>query len=522
MGILRRGLLALSLANLLALPLWVELFRPGQTFLIDGAESLGTVAAVLLVAGALFLLSLTGRLLPGSIRAPVCAAVLLAMAGLVAWGAVKPVLLRWIPLLLGHWKLGVTAGLVALAAIAVVLVLRCPDALTRGIGVLLLALSPYAVFTIGQAIWNVWRLGPEAEALAYPTIDVPRLSGSSERVRTVVLLFDEFDYELAFGGSEPPILPVFRELTNQPGTLFATHAYPPMHSTVMSVPAMLTGRLVSDGAFASAPDGDLTLRFASGERSRFGAEQTLFSDLRSASLRSLRMDEAVLPPMRLAGPADADVVVPAAGRAPQPVDVHLRTRLADWIGTLPLAHSHLWDLKALAWMGLPHPSVRKRAIVAQMADLAANADVDVQLLHILLPHKPVVFDTREKMLGAGAGGDYRANLLATDMALGQILSAIKRSGRWERTHVVITTDHFYRNKQAEFGTGDHRIPFIVRLAGDQSPPLRYDGPFNTVQFRGLMHALVTGKVATTGRLSEVIRSGTAFGESPLTEYRRGW
>lgn len=523
MRVSRRLWLSLSLANLLAIQLWIELFKPGQTFLIDGQESLGALAAVLLGAAAVFLAACAVDLLPARLRSHVSAAALIAAMALVLWAGIRPLILGWLPYFLGRGQMWLLAVLLVGAGVSTYLAVRHPGATKRGVTAILFVLSPYVLVTMGQVLWHVQQVGLGPNSVAHPQMEAPRLAAGLSRLRTVVLIFDEFDYEVAF--ADPAVaqrLVRFSALRQEPGTFFATAAYPPMHSTMMSLPAMLTGQLVRASADRREPQGDLQLTFLNGAEQAYSAAQTVFTDLRSQGRRSLRMNEMILPPMRLDGPGDADVVVPAAGRSPQGIGHHTRAKLAEWFDMLPFARSRLWDMKVLRWLGLPHPWERKEAIVAQMASLAADADSDLIFLHVLLPHKPVVFDAGRGGMGPGAGTSYRDNLIATDMALGRIVDAIKQAGRWDDTHLVVTTDHFYRNKGSEFGLGDHRIPFLVHVAGDRSAPVTFQIPFNTVLFRALVGAIARGEIKDTAVLGAQVRQAATFGESPLTEYRKGW
>lgn len=518
-----RFLLSLSLANLLAIQLWIELISGGHRSQIDGPEYLGTLCAVLLGAMAIWASSLCDFLIPKAWRPRVSAAFLLACVGLLAWAVTKPFALSWWPYILGFsrgWS--VVAALFALLAFAAPAIWRAELTIAATTS-LLLVLSPFIAVTFGQIAWQAYRLSQSPASAAPLVVLAPQLAANDAHIRTVALIFDEFDYEIAFGDpTTAKTLQRFTSLRKEPGTLFATNAYPPMHSTMMSLPAMLTGRLVRESSFLKEPQGDILLTYADGTQQPLSEAPTLFSDLRAHGKRSLRMNEAVLSQMRVAGSGDADIVIRAAGQRSGGVGYHVRQKLAEWLSILPFYRSRLWDMHVLQWLGLPHPWERKDAIIDQMATLAATTDSDLLFLHILLPHKPVVFDRSRNGLGPLAGSAYRDNLLATDQALGRIVDAIRGAGRWSTTNLVVTTDHFYRNKRSEFALGDHRIPYIAHLAQDESAPVSIDIPFNTVAFRAMLESIVQGKVTNTAELTQLIQRNAAFGESPLTEYRKGW
>jgi hypothetical protein len=62
---------------------------------------------------------------------------------------------------------------------------------------------------------------------------------------------------------------------------------------------------------------------------------------------------------------------------------------------------------------------------------------------------------------------------------------------WNSNHIIISSDHWLRRSD---GT-DHRVPFIVKLAGTKSS-VSYDKSFNTVISRALIVALLKKEVAS--------------------------
>ena len=518
-GLLRRAVASLSLANLLGLQVWLVLFRPGQEAPLPGVEFAAAILAVLLLAAGLWSIDALLRLTPEPARGTVRVAGLAFAWVLIAWAALKPSLQQWLQFALGTWRTWLLAVLVVAALLLLAALWRHQRRAMSWMSLAALALSPYVLVTFAHAGWEAHARG--VAAVSDVRDATPRLAPGQHRLRTVVLLFDEFDYELAFGPTAGrQLLPALDTLRGQ--ALFARNAYPPMHSTMMSVPAMLTGRLVRDGRFSDEHPGDLQLRFDPDDRELLSTQPTLFSDLRARGLTSLRMNDALLPHARLPGVADADVVVPPAPDQLRSLPDHVAGHLIAMSTLLPFAKGHAIEARLERALGVPPASVHVAQVADQMVDLAGDGAADLLFLHILLPHLPVVFDPTADTFASTTSPDYRDNLKGVDQVVGRILARLKSTGRLDETQLIVVSDHFFRTKRAMYGLGDHRIPFIARFARDERPVGDFDRPFNTVLLRAMLVDVADGDIRDSAGLARWIDAHATFGESPLTEYRKGW
>ena len=99
---------------------------------------------------------------------------------------------------------------------------------------------------------------------------------------------------------------------------------------------------------------------------------------------------------------------------------------------------------------------------------------------------------------------YLDALQLADQSLGQVRRAMEASGVWENTHLLLTSDHPYRQRRRIDGVrNDNRIPFIVRVAGS-SETVAYDGDFNTVLAPDLVIGLLRGEVRTANEVRDWI------------------
>lgn len=511
---------SLSLANLLALQLWMVLFRSGNAVQPTNEKLVGAVFAVVMIACVLGLVALvfeTSWRFKSNLR---WKAIGLAFVwGMILWGALKPSLLQFLQYAMGVAKPFALGASFIGSLLALVVVWRYPQQAARGMTVGAFIFAPFVCVTFFNAMQLASEVGLQKDQS--PAIQFPSFQEGATHKRTVVLLFDEFDYELAFeAGAKKHALPVLNGLVKD--SLFATRAYPPMHSTMMSVPAMLTGKLVQNAESRDQYPGDLILHYESGERAVFSEQDTLFSELRRRGYRSLRMNDGLLPAKRLPGIADADFVLPVPSTPLVSIVDHAKEHLADLTAIVPFSKSIALDTKVKQFFGLPHPFQHVANVADRLVELAADGNADLVFLHVLLPHLPVVFDPLVHRFGPVQSTDYRDNFGAVDLTVGRVIKALQANGRLADTNIVIVSDHFFRQKRSIYGLGDHRIPFIVRFGRDEAPVGMFDQSFNTLLFRQMIIEIVLGRIQNSKSLAGWISQHATFGESPLLEYRKGW
>lgn len=511
---------ALSFCNLLALPVWIALFRADARYTKSSGDYLGAVFFLFGSACALWLVDKAlGRAL-GARYARIRVGLALCCLTLLAWGIVRPYVGIWIPMLFYFGKLLPLVVMSMVAAGVFLLVLRYPAGFLDLCAKLIIVLSPFVLFTAGNALHRASAVEQrEVREAALPSA-WQHLPDSSRKTRIVVVLFDEFDYEVGFEKrAAKQVLPEFDRFRGT--SVFATHAYPPAHSTSMSVPAMLTGKLVARSREDGELAGDKRLVFADNSEARLSLQASVFSDARARGKTSLRMSAAYLPDFVLKGGFDADQVVPVHPTGSDTVGEGFFEALLGVLGTVPFSETIGVDQALRVATGIKPAAALVAGAVETAADLAAHADADLIYLHLLLPHLPTVFDPATGRFVWSGRQSYEANLMGADHALGKIRKALEAAGRWDATTLLIKSDHFFRLKRPVYGLGDHRVPFIVKLSGQHAGAV-LDQPFNLVLFRPLMTALLSSSVEDAAQLSTWIGQSATFAESPLTVYREGW
>jgi hypothetical protein len=142
--------------------------------------------------------------------------------------------------------------------------------------------------------------------------------------------------------------------------------------------------------------------------------------------------------------------------------------------------------------------------------LAADPNLGLVLLHYPVPHTPGIYDRHRDEFSIAPGVNYLDNLRLADRVLGKLHDAMDQAGLWDKTIVLVTSDHRWRTEifktlphwtpeeaalAASLSIPDHRVPYLLKLASQkQAHP--YDQPFNTVITHDLLLALLRGELAS--------------------------
>jgi hypothetical protein len=150
--------------------------------------------------------------------------------------------------------------------------------------------------------------------------------------------------------------------------------------------------------------------------------------------------------------------------------------------------------------------------LAAVEAVVTNPNVDLAFIHLPFPHAPALFDRKTSQFVPELRG-YTDNLALTDHVLGQIRNAMEQSGQWDRSTIVVSSDHpwrinkwklaarsnkFYISDNDRALTGeieDHRIPFFLKMP-DQRETITYTRPFNTIVTHDLVLAVLKGEIFT--------------------------
>ena len=138
----------------------------------------------------------------------------------------------------------------------------------------------------------------------------------------------------------------------------------------------------------------------------------------------------------------------------------------------------------------------------------------------------VLINSRVKdALEVDGESSYIDNLRLVDRTMAELRRAMEATGTWDRTTVLVTSDHWWRHElwrqagelareEVPFASKvDHRVPFILKLAG-QREAVTYEPAFNTVAIHDLILAILGGEVHDAADAIAWLDQHRSIGESP--------
>lgn len=387
---------------------------------------------------------------------------------------------------------------------------------------ILVILSPLSLILVGNGVW-LWYKG----ALATSTPLARPLLVKKEGPRIVWIVFDELDYRVAF--VERPIslqLPEFDRFRSQ--SIDAMRAVSPADYTQRTMPSLITGKLVS--AYEPIQLNEWLLTLGKKERVGWSTISNVFSRAREAGFNS-GLAGWFLPYCRIIGRDLADCYSQLQR------DRHRQMSLFE---------AMLDQAKEVLPAVLPNRLIDKNArnlkiyerqthlfvyqgVRAEAKKLAVNRSLGLVLLHYPVPHTSGVYNRRKDGFSIEPGANYLDNLRLADRTLGELRHAMEQAGLWEETIVLVTSDHRWRTEiwdkrldwtpeeaalAARLTTTDHRVPYLLKLAG-QKQVHPYYLEFNTVVTHDLLLAILRGELASTDSVVKWLDQHRSSAETQL-------
>ncbi len=498
----RDAAVALSLANLLWLPVWSDgvyaLARPRNLYFFatspEPARALLSILFVLSLAAVLYHL---GTRFGG--RAPSRIA-FVASVGYAA-NAIR------LEAPLAGWHSTALLGLLGIVVLAGAAGSRWRSRLSVVAYGALLCLSPFSIVTLTEA-GSIWLRLRSASANAAVLQPVAR--ATPER-RLVVLVVDEFDYETAFEKRPPDLnLPAFDRLRNE--SWWATRAFPTTNATITSVPSMLSGKLVSPTWGIVSPH-DLELEIA-GTRQRWSELPSIFHVAREMGLGT-----AVIgwyhPYCRVFG----SVLDRCASfdYRPDPEPAFIPLVFGQLLLNATPGSRHLGVAAAEGQPRWLRFELRKQQYERMLSELTRTIQGDSQVglvyAHLPIPHDPYIFDRATRSYSSR--GDYLGNLALSDNALESVLESVARAS--VPTALLVTSDHSNRfdsagallkdAARARTDQPSYRVPLALRFEASRSCAYVHEGLTRGASVFDVTRAYLSGQLATCADVSSVIDGG---------------
>jgi hypothetical protein len=468
-------LAALSLANLCFIALWDGLlnFTPDQAFFFEnpppGTAYVAAFANVIFMGSVFFLLIRLARWIAaryGGAGFVLGSLPILLLIALPAGKSTARLLADRIPDADPPRVIAVLAFVLgATAAIA-------RRHFFKLVSAVLVTISPLILV---EAILSISKCRTDRSAEFAHAPLAPRLPAVFPRI--VWIIFDELDYRLAFPDRPSNVaMPEFDRLREE--SLFAEHAISPAPDTVPSVPSLLIGKVIpNDKSLAAA-----LLR-----------NPTIFSSAHAAGANAAVVGWH-LPYCRL-------FAQDLAACSSHNLENELSETDKTFMRSLVLEQESLFAYGYRSLLGeSPRLKYRIWMLNAMHADAlrdVADSSLNLVFLHLPVPHAPYLYDrfshTFPRLyLGTST---YLDNLALTDLYLGDLRAAMTTAGLWDKTTVLVTSDHPNRSSMSVDGKSDPRVPFLLKLAG-QISGLTYRPILRTVVTKSLLVAILNREITT--------------------------
>lgn len=477
-------LAAFSLANLSFIELWDGLlnYTPEQSFFLEHAPARTAYAAAftsVLIVGLLFFLVIRFARWIGTRYGTVGLIIggfpLLLLIAVPAAKSLLRLVLNRVPDLDRTILIGVIAFLVvATAAIA-------RRRFFAFVSALLVIISPLIPI---EAVLSVSRCWADSSSVYAAGPLAPRTPNSLPRV--VWIIFDELDFRLSFLDRPSNVpMPEFDRLRAQ--SLFAENAFSPAPDTLPSVPSLLTGKQL---ASVETPNPTTFLL----DDVPAGSQPTIFSSVHAMGGNGAAIGW-YFPYCRL---FSQDLAACSA----HDMGNELSETGATFASALSLQLQSLFSYGFRSLLGQSPRAKYRVGILHALHDDASRAVADPSLnlvfLHLPMPHAPYLYDRfsyrfPKRYLTAGS---YLDNLALADIYLGDFRDAIIAAGLWDKTTLIVTSDHPNRLSMEVDGKEDPRVPFLLKMAG-QTEGVTYEPGLRTLVTKSLIEAILNRQVATS-------------------------
>jgi hypothetical protein len=433
--------------------------------------------------------------------------------GAVATVKLSPVNLE--PMIRSRWFWPV-AGVLILALAG--FVFRRAHAASHFMREVFLYSTPLLAFTLFQAARVSLVPFPRADYADGPL--APRFSAAPSKTRVVWIIFDELGEAITFENRPPGLdLPNFDRLRTE--SFHASAADAPAGFTLISIPSLLLGQLVE---VTSQGPADLEIQMAGRPKASWSSLPNVFD-----AARGLGFNTALAgwyhPYGRLLNHSLSECFwtamwLPGAVEEPsmrESFAARMWNRARWQTEAFPLIHRFTNRLPGLEPGKLQREQrlerfeyLRDRAI-----EVAGDPSVGLAFLHLSVPHPPAIYDRARRELTAGGSRGYLDSVALADLTLGAVRRHMEETGVWNRTAVLVSSDHSWRvsmwRDQRELNHEDETIsalnsesvPFLLKLPG-QTAGVRYGVRFNTVVSSRIVTAVLAGELKTPEGIAPLI------------------
>ncbi|NMW22215.1 MAG: sulfatase-like hydrolase/transferase [Chlorobiaceae bacterium] len=491
-------LVYLSLANLIMLKVWFSLlpFNIGKSFWLRHSQfnsyEAAIICTVLIAAtlwGASFIAGHWQKIMPGVWSAIYGMTFCFILNGIrVQYGWTKDTIYN----ALGAWGF-LLSGIAILLVIAsiVFVMIRYWCIIDRHHYRVPLMLTPFLLVTFGQSAFALWKAESEILFIS-PAYHHLRFTENTHSMSVIWIIFDELDYRIAFGHRPKELLlPEFDKL--QKSSIVAINAFSPASDTSISIPALLIGIPLKNTRPMSSTSMIITEN--NGKNSSFQTTSTIFADMHHHGSRTALFGW-FFPYSRL---FDAIDVIKDYSNDSMTSDSLLQS--------IVLLLRSLVESCNYSLFGNSIPIKNHIMITTSMhKDVVQYLQTNLYgfcFLHYSVPHNPNIYNRRTHTYGTNRDikAGYLDNVALADQILGEIRTTMQKTGSWDKTLVIVSSDHHWRVNTYDGIIDQKHVPFLVKMP-DQRKSILISDRFETVNTKQMILNIVDGKIKTPEALKQ--------------------
>jgi len=352
--------------------------------------------------------------------------------------------------------------------------------------------APFSLIFVGQSLYYALVVAPNH--IQKPQVVLVKKKPAG-KTKVVFLLFDEWDYRLSF--VDRPAGIKLKELDNlRKNSVFFTNAYPPANNTLYSIPAITSGVMIKEAV--PIGENDLSIVTTKGQTTSWEKLPSLFKNLKNEGYSSGVLG-SFLPYCRVLG-KDID----------ECKWYNLATQETSYGDTFfeKLVNQNRTLIETPRYSPFGQSLLVKEHIknFEQISDdartMLANDDHDFVYIHFPIPHSPYIYNPQKDDLSLtnNTVSGYANQLQLLDKTVGELRVLLQFIGLWDRTTLIVTSDHWNRSSMSFDGRKDHRVPLMIKCPGGQKGS-EYSLPINTIMLSDVIHATVHGALSNSKDLS---------------------
>ena len=500
----RYTLLAFSLANLCLLGSWIETSDPTRSYW-GFASGMKNCTALILSTGLLTAVFRAGHFLARWMlgkRGRTIGQIAFLLVLLIPLNTVR-IQFRGLLFPSLSERLGIPGLrviMVSAAVLSAVVVLRWFDQVVGRLAWAAVAMSALGPILFLHSGWVLLR-ATGAKKSASIAVVAHSVAADDLQPRVVWLVYDEMDARIAFFERPASLkLPEFDRFRSE--SVFATNAYPPAIWTLLSLPSLITGKLISQARPVGSDE--LMVTFAdSGQAVPWSKQANVFSKAGEAGFNTGLVGWAH-PYCRVIGNTLNACSWHKDRSDPEERGVHevVLDHLRGTVDSLPFVWHASAGMRRQQWRDM------YLRILQDARRLATNRALGLVLVHWCVPHLPAIYDRFAGDFSLEGRSGYLDNLALADRSLGELRRTMEAAGTWEQTTIFITSDHALRANAKDLlprwaseeaalfaGRMDKRVPFLVKMGG-QHQAFTYANRFGTLAMHEATLAILRKEVSS--------------------------